>query len=289
MVILTAAPTKNHPQLIMDYFELYYAYLAWCKKDNWANYRDPNHDYMEWNHTLPQYIFGDQPIGQWLTIEQHAIATALQSLAWNRNFLCYWHVQHLPGWLWEMCRPLYSKWVAEHAVGFSPEQRAKGLETQKQNQLGFYNPDFHTFEGQSAAGKIGGTVSRDRKVGIFGMTEEEKLETCSLGGKIGGRSGLNSDPDYLRDRGIKGGNSLHTEKDEEGKSVYAKEIARKSHERKTKEGKSEHAVNMGRKGGARSGKQVWESTIDGFRSNAPTVARHNKRNGWDPNARVRIF
>jgi len=275
--------------MIDSYWDLYVAYLDKCVRDNWNNDIDPHHYKMEWNHTLPQCIFGDLPFGQWLTLKQHAIATALQSLAWKRNFLCYWHVQHLPGWLWEMCRPLYSKWAAEHAVGFSPEQRAKGLKTQKQNQLGFYDPDFHTFENKSAAGKIGGTVSRGKKVGIFGMTEEKKLEVCSLGGKIGGKSGLNADPDYLRDRGVKGGSSLHTEKDEEGKSVYAKGIAKKSHEKKNKEGKSDHAVNMGRKGGTRSGKQVWESKIDGFRSNAPTVARHNKRNGWDPDARVRIF
>jgi hypothetical protein len=187
-----------------------------------------------------------------------------------------------------MCRPLYSKWAAERAAGFSPEQRAKGLETQKQNQSGFYDPDFHTFEGQSAAGKIGGAISRDKKVGIFSMTEEEKFEACSSGGKIGGRSGLNVDPDYLRDRGIRGGNSLHSEKDEQGKSVHAKKIGRIVHEKKTEEGKSEHAVSIGVIGGTRSSKQVWESVIDGFRSNAGTVARHNKRNGWDPNDRVRI-
>jgi hypothetical protein len=36
------------------------------------------------------------------------------------------------------------------------------------------------------------------------------------------------------------------------------------------------------------GKEVWESTVDGFRSNAGNVVQHNKRNGWDPNARIRI-
>jgi hypothetical protein len=40
--------------------------------------------------------------------------------------------------------------------------------------------------------------------------------------------------------------------------------------------------------GKKAASQVWESTIDGFRSNASNVAQHNKRNGWDPAARVRI-
>jgi hypothetical protein len=37
-----------------------------------------------------------------------------------------------------------------------------------------------------------------------------------------------------------------------------------------------------------AGQQVWESTVDGFRSNAGGVASHNRANGWDPNARVRV-
>ncbi len=92
----------------MDYFELYYAYLTWCKKDNWVNMRDPNHDFMEWNHTLPQCIFEDQPVGQWLTIEQHAIASALQTLAFNKQCYCGWHQKYVPEQLWELATSLVS-------------------------------------------------------------------------------------------------------------------------------------------------------------------------------------
>ena len=95
MVILTAAPQKITNNT-MDYFELYYLYLKWCEKDNWANMRDPNHDYMEWNHTLPQCIFGDLPFGQWLTVEQHAIASALQTLAFGKNCMFGLHKRYLP-------------------------------------------------------------------------------------------------------------------------------------------------------------------------------------------------
>jgi hypothetical protein len=38
----------------------------------------------------------------------------------------------------------------------------------------------------------------------------------------------------------------------------------------------------------KSRNQVWESTMDGFRGNAANVSRHNKANGWDPKARVRV-
>jgi hypothetical protein len=45
---------------------------------------------------------------------------------------------------------------------------------------------------------------------------------------------------------------------------------------------------QGKKNGKTTMSQVWESLIDGYRSNAPTVARHNRDRGWDPNARARI-
>ena len=93
----------------MDYFDLYYTYLAQCERDNWANMRDPNHDYMEWNHSLPQCIFGDQPIGQWLTIEQHAIASALQTLAFKKNCMCGWHKKYIPEKLLDICWSYYLK------------------------------------------------------------------------------------------------------------------------------------------------------------------------------------
>jgi hypothetical protein len=85
--------------------ETYYAYLRWCRDYNERNLIDPTSDKMEWNHTLPQFFFKGHGPGQWLTLKQHAIATALQTLAFDYCLLCPWHVQHLPDWLWEMCLP----------------------------------------------------------------------------------------------------------------------------------------------------------------------------------------
>ena len=118
----------------MDYFDLYYAYLAQCEKENWANMRDPNHDYMEWNHTLPQCIFGDQPIGQWLTKDQHAIVSALQTIAFRENCLCGWHKKFIPGELLELSWSLYLRMAKKNGenwgksnVGrvFSDESKTK--------------------------------------------------------------------------------------------------------------------------------------------------------------------
>jgi hypothetical protein len=52
--------------------------------------------------------------------------------------------------------------------------------------------------------------------------------------------------------------------------------------------KKEHRSKGGKKGGKSSTSQVWESLIDGFRSNAGCVAYHNKARGWDPDARIRV-
>ena len=87
--------------------ETYYIYLRCCRDYNERNLIDPTSDKMEWNHTLPQCIFGDIRIGLWLTLKQHAIATALQTLAFNRNCLCPWHVKYLPSQLWNLCLPLF--------------------------------------------------------------------------------------------------------------------------------------------------------------------------------------
>ena len=102
--------------------ENYYTYLRWCRDYNEQNLVDPTSDKMEWHHTLPQCIFGNIRIGLWLTVKQHAIATALQSLAFSRNCLCPWHVRYLPEPLWEICRPLFSDFCK---TSTSPEQRSR--------------------------------------------------------------------------------------------------------------------------------------------------------------------
>jgi hypothetical protein len=92
--------------------------------------------------------------------------------------------------------------------------------------------------------------------------------------------------------GVKGATKTNEEKDANGKSVNAVKGATKTHEKKDANGKSVNAVKGGKEGGSKGGKksaaQIWESTIDGFRGNAGNVAKHNRANGWDPNARIRV-
>jgi hypothetical protein len=87
--------------------ETYYTYLRWCQDYNERNLIDPTSEEMEWHHTLPQCIFGDIRIGLWLTIKQHAIATALQSLAFGHNCLFGGHLTYLPQWLLDLCWDMF--------------------------------------------------------------------------------------------------------------------------------------------------------------------------------------
>ena len=113
--------------------ETYYIYLRWCRDYNERNLIDPTSDKMEWNHTLPQCLFKGHGPGQWLTLRQHAIATALQTLAFNRLCLCGWHKQHLPEWLWDLA----VKHVHEQISSRSRETALKN----KEKGLGLYDPE----------------------------------------------------------------------------------------------------------------------------------------------------
>ncbi len=76
---------------------LYYRYLEGCRNFNELN--DLPEKGWEWHHTLPQCLFGDQPIGLWLTKEQHAKASVLQSYAFGVCCVTGMMKKHLPeGW-----------------------------------------------------------------------------------------------------------------------------------------------------------------------------------------------
>jgi hypothetical protein len=102
--------------MIDSYWDLYVAYITKCVRDNWINDIDPHHYEMEWNHFLPKCVFGDWPIGQWLTKRQHAVASALQTLAFGKNCMFGWHKHHIPENLLVLAWPFYCKHAKKNAV-----------------------------------------------------------------------------------------------------------------------------------------------------------------------------
>jgi len=114
--------------------------------------------------------------------------------------------------------------------------------------------------------------------------------------------------EYSKKQAGEAGKTAHSEKNEEGKSKHAIKAAKTSHRKKDENGKSKLAVEMQKKANEviharknENGKsvlsvtnskimnsQVWVSTVDGFMGNAGNVTQHNRRNGWDPAARVKV-
>jgi len=150
----------------MNYFDLYYAYLAQCERENWINNIDPHHYKMEWNHTLPQCIFGDLPFGQWLTLKQHAIASCLQSIVFETLCHCGWHKKYVKSELWELAektvlqkKQIVGKQQVENKKGIhNPEKRmgyaALGGQSQGRNNVANGTGMFkRTFDELSAASK----------------------------------------------------------------------------------------------------------------------------------------
>ncbi len=116
-----------------SYWDLYVAYVHYCVEYNRKHDIDPHHYEMEWNHFLPQCLFGDQPIGQYLLLKQHAIASALQTLAFKTNCMCGWHKKYLPAKLIELAWPHYCE---SHAGKNNPMHNKKVIWTddRRQNQ-----------------------------------------------------------------------------------------------------------------------------------------------------------
>jgi hypothetical protein len=119
--------------------------------------------------------------------------------------------------------------------------------------------------------------------------EEGKSLNASKGGRKGGKkTHARKNEDGKSIHALETSMKAHSEKTPEGKSVLGVKNAERMHSAKDHEGKSVNAVKGGKKGAEKTNAQIWESTIDGFRSNAGAVARHNKANGWDPKSKVKL-
>jgi hypothetical protein len=124
-----------------SWLDLYYWYLSECKENNLNDFIDPTNTDMEWNHTLPQCLFGDQPLGQYLTKQQHAIASVLQTLAFGHPCVFGDMKKYIPDFmlnLWDLAQ----KMSGRHSSKFNGQSLKKYTTA---------NPEH-----QAKAGRIGG-------------------------------------------------------------------------------------------------------------------------------------
>lgn len=169
---------------------VYLSFLSRCRDENLSNLRDPNHDYMEWNHTLPQCLFGDREWGQWLTLPQHAVASALQTLAFGRCCLHGKHLRFLSPQLSELIKPYYGALCLENLNKMTPEQFEKG---QKRKKKTLSSPDYDW----EAVRKANGTYDVMVESGKKRAAEEtgihdplHRLEYAKMGGQAQGRNNV---------------------------------------------------------------------------------------------------
>ncbi len=220
--LVAHSPHQIANRIMESYWDLYVAYIDKCVRENQRNDIDPHHYTMEWNHFLPKAVFGEWPIGHWLTKKQHSIASALQTLAFNKCLVCPWHIKDLPAELWEAVYPIYSKDKSKLASETNLKYKNKAI--------GLQSPEYKNSEGYMETRRATGRKAAECGSGVHSpeYKKSEKYKTD-------------------RDKGRETQRML-------GVGIYA----------------------------------TWESTIDGYRGNAAVVANHNRANGWDPAARVRI-
>lgn len=157
-----------------------------------------------------------------------------------------------------VCSPWFHDVVWHGGSGGFIELASEGGREAKRLGVGVH---ARSTEQRKLHGSIGGRKALDMGIGLFGRTPEKHSQDSR-----------------------KAVESTNTEKDEKGRSINAVKGAEALHQKKDNRGKSVEGV----KSAIRMNSQVWESAIDGYRSNAGSVARHNKDRGWDPNARVRL-
>lgn len=198
-----------------SYWDLYVAYIHKCVADNWANDVDPAHYEMEWNHFLPKCLFGDWPIGHYLTLKQHSIASALQSLALNTNCMCGWHKEYLPETLLQLAWPIYQGAARErlHKDKDTRGRSIRGVEAMKR---------LHA--NKDSFGRSLHTLRLNEKL----HSNRDELGRSFIAMKCNEKAHAKKDDQGRSLLGVKSAEKLHAEKDEFGRSVHGVKCGRKT-------------------------------------------------------------
>lgn len=165
----------------------------------------------------------------------------------------------------------------------STEGVSKGGKVVFQEKSGIHSEEWLNSDECLKQRKENGEKCRDEGKGMFSLTSEERFGVASLAGTINYSRGVGIfNPDYVNSEqkiedSRKGGVTQGPRHLEEQTGLFNPDYL-----------SSDKRIKDLEKGGQVAGSQVWESTHDGYRNNAGNVAQHNRRNGWNPNDRVKI-
>lgn len=185
-----------------------------------------------------------------------------------------------------VCSPLYHD-VVWHGgtggfIGLATEGAKKGgkkvHEEKDENGKSLWSLKMH--EAKDENGKSLHSLKMNKKLHETKNENGKSLHSSGVNKKLHEAKDENGKSLVAVKAGKEGAKKIHEAKDENGKSLQGIENAKRLHKVKDENGKSLNAI--------KASTQVWESTVDGFRSNASGVARHNRANGRDPNARTLV-
>jgi hypothetical protein len=184
---------------VSKYWDLYVLYIERCVRENYENDIDPAHYEMEWNHFWPKSIFGDWPVGQFLTVRQHAIASALQTLVFRENCMCAWHKSYISAKLLELAWPYYCIFAKKNAVKGGKKAAAK-LHEEK-------DEDGKSLHGKRSSVKLNSAKDEQgRSINSMKAKAKVHAEKDKFGRSV---------------RGVESSVRLNKEKDEFGRSINA--------------------------------------------------------------------
>jgi hypothetical protein len=236
--------------------------------------------YLLWEHHQHQGLLQSKDIGECCFFVGHAKKWLEELDYFPENYFELWDIYE------EYAQVLASKTnniihSEKDSFGRSVTAVKAGASTHsKKDELG------RSVHGVKAAEKLNSIKDENGK-SLYGVNNVRKMHAVTHSEKNSNGKSVHA---------VKCGKSTHKEKDELGRSINAVRMAAKCHEERDEFGRSLRALEwhsekdeLGRSIRAmKTNNQVWESTVDGFRSNAGGVASHNLAKGWDPNARIKI-
>ena len=186
--------------------------------------------------------------------------------------------------MWHGCEQCYNLNPVANRPPNNPDMCSKGGTTVYALKAGIHSSEWLESNECLDQRRRNGVKVREEKKGMFSLTSEEMFEVRSATGysnhsrKIGLFNPDYSESDKKKEDSYRGGITQGFKHLEEQTGLFNPEYVN-----------SEKRVEDHKRGGSVAGSQVWESTHDGYRNNAGNVAQHNRRNGWDPDDRIKVL
>lgn len=195
----------------------------------------------------------------------------------------YYGTPHTHKWCWEMYQP--KKQILE-VFDYTDEGWIDALNVEKRLIRPVYNSDPYCLNESCGgmvslsiarnngkrAGNVYGPLCYEKKVGVFALTKEQRIENGKRGGSISGR--------LTKERGTGIFSITKEQQKENGKRGV--DVRRK------KGNLLQECSNAGKIGGKVTSSQRWRCLVTGHISNAASLARYQKARGIDTTMRERL-